>query len=163
MKKYYLMAITLGNKAAMFNLASYYCDCKKYKKMKKYYLMAIDKGDVNAMFYLGYHYYENKKDYTNAKKYAEMGVIYGCEKSGMLLYKIYKAVFQNIMCDSTKIIEDNINTLKRMNNFEKENKRLRTENEKLNNDNEKLKKHIKYMPGGEGMIEAELEFLSKIK
>ena len=43
MKKYYLMAIDLGNLLAMNNLANYYQYAEKdYALMKKYYLMAIE-------------------------------------------------------------------------------------------------------------------------
>jgi len=50
MKKYYLMAIDLGNINSMVGLARYYDNIEKnYDMMKKYYLMAIDGGCVIAI------------------------------------------------------------------------------------------------------------------
>ena len=76
MKKYYLMAIDLGNSDAMFNLGFYYYNIKDYEQMKKYYLMAIDLGNSYAMYVLGL-YYNNIKDYEQMKKYYLMAINLG--------------------------------------------------------------------------------------
>ncbi len=74
MKKYYLMAIELGNSNAMNNLGLYYEKIEKdYVLMKKYYLMAIELGETNAMNNLGLYYYI-KKDYELMKKYFLMAI-----------------------------------------------------------------------------------------
>ena len=57
MKKYYLMAIELGNIYSMNNLGHYYETIEKnYDKMKKYYLMAFENGNNNGLYYLMEYY-----------------------------------------------------------------------------------------------------------
>ena len=83
MKKYYLMAIKLGNYEAMHNLGNYYQYTEKnYNEMKKYYLMGIECSiDVlikenykisneslqYSMYNLGCYYYDTK-NYDEMKK-----------------------------------------------------------------------------------------------
>jgi TPR repeat protein len=62
MKKYYLIAIELGNDIAMQNLGKYYQFIEKdYDKMKKYYLMAIELGNNEAEDKLIRYYRTNKE------------------------------------------------------------------------------------------------------
>ena len=72
MKKYYLMAIEMGDLNAMFNLGLYYKKIENYEEMKKYYLMAIEKGESIAMNNLGQYYQFIEKKYDEAIKYYEM-------------------------------------------------------------------------------------------
>ena len=57
MKKYYLMAIELGDAKCMDNLGYYYQHIEKdYEMMKLYYTMAIENNHINAMYNLGVYY-----------------------------------------------------------------------------------------------------------
>jgi TPR repeat protein len=73
MKKYYIMAIKLGNSMAMNNLGYYYKEQKEYDSMKKYYMMAIELGNSTAMFNFG-DYHEHQKEYDLMKKYYIMAI-----------------------------------------------------------------------------------------
>jgi len=69
MKKYYLMAIEMGNSNAMNNLAVHYETVEiNYDLMKKYYLMAIDNGSLSAMDKLMLYYNDciNKNELNDA-------------------------------------------------------------------------------------------------
>ena len=79
MKKYYLMAIELGNSSmSMNNLAYYYRAVEKnYNEMKKYYLMAIELGNSMAMNNLSYYYQTVEKNYNEMKKYYLMAIEIG--------------------------------------------------------------------------------------
>lgn len=59
MKKYYLMAIELGNVDAINNLAIYYEDAKDYAEMEKYYLKGIKLDNATSMKNLICHHVEN--------------------------------------------------------------------------------------------------------
>jgi TPR repeat protein len=76
MKKYYLMAIDLGNSDAMNNLAYYYYTKDDFEKMEKYYLMAIELGNSNAMKNLATYYYE-KNNFEKMEKYYLMAIELG--------------------------------------------------------------------------------------
>lgn len=80
MKKYYLMAIELGNDMAMLNLGIYYQNIKDNINMVKYYLMAIERGNDIAMCYLGLKYQEIK-DYKTMEKYFIMSIERGNDSS----------------------------------------------------------------------------------
>ncbi len=78
MKKYYLMAIELGDACAMNNLGLYYEKVEKdYGLMKKYYLMAIELSNSYAMNNLGMYYKNVEKDYELMKKYYLMAIELG--------------------------------------------------------------------------------------
>ena len=80
MKKYFMMAIELGNSWAMNNLGYYYQYIEKdYPQMKKYYRMAIELGDCSETLYYLENYCDtvefyhllnkcvNKNDFINCK------------------------------------------------------------------------------------------------
>ncbi len=78
MKKYYLMAIDLGDIDSMINLGTYYeCVEKDYELMKKYYLMAVELDDIDSMIDLGLYYENVEKDYELMKKYYLMAIDLG--------------------------------------------------------------------------------------
>jgi len=75
MEKYYLMAIELGNAAAMSNLGFYHQNVtKNYAEMEKYYLMAIELGNADAMSNLGYYHHTVTKNYAEMEKYYLMAI-----------------------------------------------------------------------------------------
>jgi TPR repeat protein len=91
MKKYYLMAIDLGNVDAMDNLGYYYQNTEKnYDLMKKYYLMAIDLGSAFAMNNLGSYYCDIIKEYDLMKKYFLMAIDLGHVTSMNNLARYYR-------------------------------------------------------------------------
>ena len=78
MKKYYSMAIKLGNSNAMNILACYYDDIEKnHKKAEKYYLMAIELGDSNSMYNLAHYYNHVEINHELMKKYYLMAIELG--------------------------------------------------------------------------------------
>lgn len=69
MKKYFLMAVNLGNVYAMINLGNYYYARENdSRKMKKYFTMAANLNNADAIIGLG-DYYKYKKKYKKMKKY----------------------------------------------------------------------------------------------
>ena len=93
MKKYYLMAIDVGDSYAMYNLGNYYKYIEKdYELMKKYYLMAIDVGDSDAMNNLGNYYQDVEKDYELMKKYYSMAIDDGNSDAMINLATYYQDV-----------------------------------------------------------------------
>jgi hypothetical protein len=58
MKKYFIMAIELGNSKTLYCLGTYYWKIEKnHKLMKMYYQVAIQKNNIKAMYYLGLYYF----------------------------------------------------------------------------------------------------------
>ena len=75
MKRYYLMAIDLGDSEAMLNLGLYYQDIEVDPElMKQYYLMVIEKGNSTAMNNLGYYYECTEVDPELMKMYYFMAI-----------------------------------------------------------------------------------------
>ena len=73
MKKYYLLAIEIGDSSAMNNLGLYYLEQGEHDNMMKYYLLSIEKENIFGILNLA-RYYKSQKDYDNMKKYYLMGI-----------------------------------------------------------------------------------------
>ena len=91
MKKYYLMAIYMGNIEAMANLGNYYQQIElNNENMIKYYKMAIDNGYYEPLLVLK-KYYEEIEDYEEMKKYFYIAInngnIYAMEGLGNFYQK----------------------------------------------------------------------------
>ena len=77
-KKYLIMAMELGDTCAMNNLGWYYKIVEKdYDMMKECYVMAIEKNDAAAMYNFGLYYQSVEKNYDLMKKYYLMAIELG--------------------------------------------------------------------------------------
>ncbi len=96
MKKYYLMAIELGNSIAMRDLGYYYqYDEPNYYLMKKNYLMAIELGNLKAIHYLSYYYKDIEKNYDLMKKYYLIAIKLNDSCAMCKLAEYYKYIEKN--------------------------------------------------------------------
>ena len=97
MKKYYLMAIDLGQKSAMNDLGYYYHFTEKnYDLMKKYYLMAIELGNYTAMNNLSHYYRYIERNHEMMKKYYSMAIESGYDEARIALSDIKKYYYLGI-------------------------------------------------------------------
>ena len=74
MKKFFKMAILLGDIESMTSLGYYYYNIDNYDKMKKYYLMAIEKGSTDAMIHLGHYYLVDKEKEEKGIRFYDMAI-----------------------------------------------------------------------------------------
>jgi len=98
MKKYYLLAIEIGDSSAMNNLGLYYFEQGDYKNMIKYYLLSIEKENIYAILNLA-RYYKKKGDFENMEKYYLMGIEKGESESMRELGDYYqeKSDYENMV------------------------------------------------------------------
>jgi hypothetical protein len=102
-------------------------------------------------------YYEGIGEYNNAKKYYRMGVLNQDKKSFLDLIKLYTNWAQNIKYNENNTIDEIIKTTDSFGLIQEDIiliESLREKNEELRKENEMMREHIKYAPGGEGMLEA---------
>ena len=172
-KKYYLMAIELGNSDGMNNLAiQYKCIEKNYDLCKKYYFMAIELGNEKAMNNLAIYYDEVEKDLKLAKKYYLMAIKFGNKNAPRNLGLCYSEKGKNekalkfYMIQPEKSIHEIIELLKSKDTtlpFIAKHKRLKTvvKSQKRTIQEQQLQiEHLKFKPGGPEFEKAKSHFFT---
>lgn len=143
---YYSLAISKGDLCSVVHLGNYYKEVNDFENMKKYYLMAIEKGHIKSMINLAY-FYRHQKDYDNMFKYYFMAV----DNDN----KIGKKFLQEIIRDNEimdKFFKFVIGNKKQIDVLQIKNNILEQENN-----------HLKYMPNGQGYLEAKKDFEQNMK
>ena len=153
MKKYYKIAIDLGNVNAMFNLGVYYQYIKNYNEMEKYYKMAIGLGHSHAYANLVFYYKEQGYDMKLLKFYIDNKDHDKVVVQFNNMVKISSENEKEYMCLLASYPfkeEDQLNMA------------LKLLRKSLNTHIDLMKLHFKYSVNGKGYDEAKSDFLSKM-